>query len=190
MQPELRTPARTRQAQSRAVSFRLMTPTRFLRALAPAAAILVARSPADAQHGLSLAPIPVVIHSTHWVVIPNIFAATPGTVTPNPLQTNRCNTGGCFDAPVTVQANTKWQLQVTLASASEFTVSWVDSRSPIVTHQLTPGVYQTVGTGTGPTLGQTVSLLFSASSTTGRGDVVPTPARLASMLSYRVIAAP
>jgi hypothetical protein len=92
---------------------------------------------------------------------------------------------------VTVQANTKWQLQVTRAATpSEFTVSWVDSRSPIVTHQLTPGVYQTVETGTGPTIGQTVALLISTNGTTGTGGVVPTPGQLASILSYRVIAAP
>ncbi len=147
---------------------------------------------AHAQAGTAtFPPQPAVVHNTASVTVPGTFSATPGPVTQNSFQANPCNPGACFDAPVTVQANSKWQLQVTLNPApTNFFVIWVESRSPIVTHSLTPGVYQTVATGTTATPGQNIALMFNANKTTGPGGFVPTAAQLAAVLSYRVIAAP
>ena len=140
---------------------------------------------------VNLPPNPAVIPTTTSVTISNTFVAIPGPVTQNAFQANPCNPGACFDAPVTVQANSKWQLQVTLNPApTDFFVIWVESRSPIITHPLTAGVYQTVASGTGPTPGQNIALLFNANKTTGPGGFVPTAAQLAAVLSYRVVAAP
>jgi hypothetical protein len=154
--------------------------------------VCAAGSIARAQPGsATFPPNPAVIHTTASVTVSGTFAATPGPVTQNSFQANPCNPGACFDAPVTVQANSKWQLQVTLNPApTNFIVIWVESRSPIVTHSLTAGVYQTVASGTGATPGQNVALLFNANKTTGQGGFVPTAAQLAAVLSYRVIAAP
>ena len=116
---------------------------------------------------------------------------TPGLVVQNPDSTAPCIPGACFDASAIVHANTKWQLQVTLDPApADFVVIWIESRAPSIAHQLTPGVYQTVATGTTSTSALTVPLLFNANKTTGKGGSVPTAAQLAAVLSYRVIAAP
>ncbi len=168
-----------------------MTPNALVRAFAPLAAILVARAAIAQPSTVTLPPNPAVIHTTASVTVPGTFTASPGPVTQNSLQGNPCNPGACFDAPVTVHANSKWQLQVTLNPApTNFIVIWVESRSPVVTHQLTAGVYQTVASGTTATPGQNVPLLFNANKTTGKGGFVPTAAQLAAVLSYRVIAAP
>jgi hypothetical protein len=169
-----------------------MTSSASFRTAAALVAIVVAQSSAAAQPStVNLPPNPAVIHTTTSVTISGAFVATPGPVTENSFQANPCNPGACFDAPVTVQANSKWQLQVTLNPApTNFIVVWVESRSPIVTHSLTAGVYQTVASGTGATPGQNVALLFNANKTTGQGGFVPTAAQLAAVLSYRVIAAP
>ncbi len=140
---------------------------------------------------VNLPPNPAVIHTTASVNVGTAFSASPGVVTQNSLQGNPCNPGACFDAPVTVKANTKWQLQVTLnPPPTDFIVIWVESRSPVITHQLTAGTFQTVASGTTVTPGQNVALLFNANKTTGKGGFVPTAAQLAAVLSYRVIAAP
>ena len=168
-----------------------MKPNAFVRAFAPLAAILVARAAVAQPSTVNLPPNPAVIHTTASVTVPGAFVATPGPVTQDAFQANPCNPGACFDAPVTVQANSKWQLQVTLnQDPTDFLVIWVESRSPIVTHPLTAGVYQTVASGTGATPGLNVALLFNANKTTGKGGFVPTAAQLAAVLSYRVIAAP
>jgi hypothetical protein len=169
-----------------------MISRRLARNLAAFALVALAPIAAFAQPAtVTLPPNPAVIHTTSSVTIPGVFTATPGPVTQNSFQANPCNPGACFDAPVTVKANSKWQLQVTLNPApTDFIVIWVESRSPIITHQLTAGVYQTVGSGTTATPGQNVALLFNANKTTGKGGFVPTPAQLAAVLSYRVIAAP
>jgi hypothetical protein len=91
---------------------------------------------------------------------------------------------------VTVHANTKWQLQVTLAATADFVILWIESRSPSVTHELTAGAYQTVASGATATAAQSVPLLFNTNKTTGQGGSMPTAAQLAAVLSYRVIAAP
>ena len=156
------------------------------------AVLVLSPSIARAQGGLAtFPPQPAVVHNTASVTVPGTFAATPGPVTQNAFQANPCNPGACFDAPVAVHANSKWQLQVTLNPApTNFIVIWVESRSPIITHPLTAGVYQTVATGTGPTTGQNIALMFNGNKTTGPGGFVPTAAQLAAVLSYRVIAAP
>ena len=160
--------------------------------IATALAFVAIAHVAEAQRGtVTFPPNPAVIHTSASVTVPGTFAALPGPVTQNSLQGNPCNPGACFDAPVTVRANSKWQLQVTLNPApTDFIVIWVQSRSPIVTHQLTAGVYQTVATGTTATPGQAIALMYNANKTTGKGGFVPTAAQLAAVLSYRVIAAP
>lgn len=169
-----------------------MNSSALFRTAAVLVGLVVAQSSAAAQPStVNLPPNPAVIHTTTSVTIPGAFVVTPGPVTQNSFQANPCNPGACFDAPVTVQANSKWQLQVTLNPApTNFFVIWVESRSPIVTHSLTPGVYQTVATGTTATPGQNIALMFNANKTTGPGGFVPTAAQLAAVLSYRVIAAP
>ena len=149
-------------------------------------------SAAHAQRAtVNLPPNPAIIHTTSSVTIPGVFTASPGVVTQNSFQANPCNPGACFDAPVTAKANSKWQLQVTLNQVpANFIVIWVESRSPIITHQLTAGVYQTVATGITATPGQAIALMYNANKTSGKGGFVPTAAQLAAVLSYRVIAAP
>ena len=161
------------------------------RLLLAVAAGLIA-SAANAQPStVNLPPNPAVIHTTSSVTIPGVFTTSPGVVTQNSFQANPCNPGACFDAPVTVHANSKWQLQVTLnQTPANFTVIWVESRSPIITHSLTAGVYQTVASGTTATPGQAIALMYNANKTSGKGGFVPTPAQLAAVLLYRVIAAP
>jgi hypothetical protein len=168
-----------------------MTRRHLLRTATVIALVVSARVLSAQPASVTLPPNPAVIHTTASVTVPGTFTATPGPVTQNSFQANPCNPGACFDAPVNVQANSKWQLQVTLNAAStDFIVIWVESRSPIVTHELTAGVYQTVASGTTATPGQNVALLFNANKTTGKGGFVPTAAQLAAVLSYRVIAAP
>jgi hypothetical protein len=168
-----------------------MTRRQLLRTATAIVLVASARVVSAQPASVTLPPNPAVIHTSASVTVPGTFAATPGPVTQNSFQANPCNPGACFDAPVTVQANSKWQLQVTLNPApTNFLVIWVESRSPIVTHALTPGVYQTVATGTTATPGQNIALMFNANKTTGPGGFVPTAAQLAAVLSYRVIAAP
>jgi len=169
-----------------------MTSSALIRTAVVVFGIAAAQTSAAAQGAtVNLPPNPAVIPTTTSVTIPGAFVATPGPVTQNAFQANPCNPGACFDAPVTVQANSKWQLQVTLnPDPVNFLVIWVESRSPIITHPLTAGVYQTVATGTTATGGLNVPLMFNANKTTGPGGFVPTAAQLAAVLSYRVIAAP
>jgi hypothetical protein len=163
-----------------------------LRGIALALAFATMAPVAQAQRGtVSFPPNPAVIHTTASVTISPTFSAAAGPVTQNSFQANPCNPGACFDAPVTVKANNKWQLQVTLnQTPANFTVIWVESRSPIVTHPLTAGVYQTVASGTTATPGQAIALMYNANKTSGKGGFVPTADQLAAVLSYRVIATP
>lgn len=121
--------------------------------------------------------------------MPGVFGATTGTMVQD--SPSGCGPGVCFDVPVTVRANSKWALQVTVTPASSgLTVGWVESRSPLTTHQLTPGSYLMVASGSTATPAQDIALMFNVSNTTGEGGSVPTPAQLAAVLSFRVIAAP
>ncbi len=121
--------------------------------------------------------------------MPGVFGATPGAVVQD--SPSGCEPGVCFDVPVTVRANSKWELQVTVTPASSgLTIGWVESRSPLTTHQLTPGTYLMVASGSTATPAQDIALMFNVNNTTGEGGSVPTPAQLAAALSFRVIAAP
>jgi hypothetical protein len=155
-----------------------------------AAALLIGAGTVHAQRAtVTSSSGPAIIHSTVTASIPGVFAAIPAAIAV--AQDDACAPGACFDATVTVRANDKWLLQVSLATAAtDFTVTWVESRSPIVAHQLTGGAYQTVASGSAATLGQNVALSFNANTTTGKGGLTPTVAQLAAVLSYRVIAAP
>jgi hypothetical protein len=89
-----------------------------------------------------------------------------------------------------VKANQKWQLQVTLSQTPNFFyVNWIQKPQNIQV-RLAAGVWQTIGTGTGSTPSLNVSNMYNANKTTGPGGFVPTAAQLATVLSYRVIAAP
>jgi hypothetical protein len=143
-----------------------------------------------AQVSVTLPPSPAVIHTTSSVTIGGTFSVVAGSVTQNSLQANPCNPGACFDAVTTVHANRGWQLQVTLNQTPEnFIVAWIEKPANIP-HPLTAGTYQTIATGTGATPSQTLSSMYNANKTTGKGGVVPTAAQVADVLIYRVVATP
>jgi hypothetical protein len=167
------------------------------------AAGIVASTPvaATAQHvTANLPPNPTVVRTTATVVVGSVFGVTTTPVlqlTPardggGPFNFNGpCDPGACFEATVMVRANTKWRLQIALTSTPpDFTVTLVASLLPFVTQQLSAGDYQTVVTGPIRTNGQPVLLFLTANKTKAKGAFVPTAAQLASVLSYRVIAAP
>ena len=154
-------------------------------------AMLVFASGMHAQAATVTIPVsPATIHTTNTVTIGGTFAVTAGSVTQNGQQANPCNPGACFDAITTVQANQKWLLQVTLnQTPANFYVNWIlkPQNTPV---RLEAGTYVTIATGTGSTPSMSISNMYNANKTSGPGGFVPTPAQLAAVLSYRVIAAP
>jgi hypothetical protein len=152
--------------------------------------MLMLASAAGAQVTVTIPTSPAVIHTTNSVTIGGTFSVSAGAVTQNGLQANPCNPGACFDAITTVQANRGWQLQVTLTQTpANFIVAWIEKPQNIV-HPLTAGTYQTIATGTGSTPSQSISSMYNANKTTGKGGAVPTASQLAAVLTYRVIASP
>jgi hypothetical protein len=161
----------------------------FALSLAALSAIASGELGAQAQ-SVTLPPNPAVIRTTNTVTIVGTFSVNVGSVVQNSLQANPCNPGACFDAATTVHANRGWALQVTLNQTPDnFIVSWIETPQNLP-HPLTAGVYQTIATGTGATPAQSLSSMYNANKTTGKGGAVPTAAQLAAVLTYRVIANP
>jgi hypothetical protein len=149
-----------------------------------------AREASAQGQSVTLPPNPAVIHTTNTVTVGGTFSVNTGTVAQNSQQANPCNPGACFDAITTVHANRGWQLQVTLnQTPANFTVCWISlpSNQPF---PLTPGVWQTIATGTTATPSQQLSSEYNANKKTGPGGIVPTAAQLAAVLTYRVVAFP
>ena len=159
-------------------------------AIALLAAVGVTTSAGAQAATVTIPTSPATIHTTNTVTIGGTFSVAAGAVTQNSQQANPCNPGACFDAVTTVQANQKWQLQVTLSqNPDKFYVNWI--LKPQNTQvRLSAGTYVTIATGTGSTPSLSISNMYNANKTTGPGGFVPTAAQLAAVLSYRVIAAP
>ena len=151
---------------------------------------LLCAATAHAQATVTVPVSPAVIHTTNSVTVGGTFAVTPGSVTQNSQQANPCNPGACFDALTTVQANQKWQLQVTLnQTPANFYVNWIQMPQNVPV-RLSAGTYVTIATGSGSTPALQISNEYNANKTIGPGGFIPTAAQLAAVLSYRVIAAP
>ncbi len=136
---------------------------------------------------------PRTVPVTATVLVGGAFSATPAApaleeIAPQPA--NLCNPGNCFIGSISVRANQQWQIQVRVKAGapSNFYVSWI-TPAPQSRVRLT-NVWTTIGSGTGPSTGTALPLLFNANKTTGRLGFVPTASQLAGYLEYQVIALP
>lgn len=154
-----------------------------------AMACLAWTQPVIAQRvSLASASSPVVIQSMHSMTIPPIVGVVESALVPASGGAAACS-GTCFDATVTVRANTRWQLQVAVhPSLDQTSIEWIEPGASVV-HRLTPRTYLTVASGNEPTLQHAVALRFTARDEAG-GAAPLDSGQLAALLSYRVVPLP
>ena len=145
-------------------------------------------APAMAQRvSMASASSPIVIHSVHSATIPPIVGVVGSALAP--ASAGSACAAVCFDATVTVRANTRWQLQAMLTQALDHaSIEWVEPRTSI-SHRLAAGAYLTVATGAESTFQSALPLSFAARGDSGNAATV-SAAQLAARLSYRVVPLP
>lgn len=150
----------------------------------------------NAQVVVNLPPStsPKVVPTTASVTVPGAFAITP--IAPSLAQTtgqaNLCNPGFCAAGNLTVQANSRWQVQVRVkpAAPTTFYVNWITPAPTQTQVRLDKINWYTIRTGTTVSSNTAVALQFNANKVTGNTGVVPTAAQLASYLEFRIVALP
>jgi hypothetical protein len=151
--------------------------------------LVTSSAPAMAQRiSMTSMASPVVIQSLHSVTIPPILGVAASAVVPGTGGPAAC-AGTCFASTVTVRANTRWQLQVSLnQSLAHASIEWIEPGAP-VSHHLTPGAYLTVASGDEPTMQRAVALAFTVRDDSGNGAPVDA-AQVSELVSYRVVPLP
>ena len=169
---------------------------RLQRMWAFAALMAVAPVAVAAQVVVNLPPgtSPKLVPTTASVTVSGAFAITP--VAPALVQTTQqaglCNPGFCATGSLTVQANSRWQLQVRLkpAAPTSFYVNWITPTPNQLHVRLGATTWYTIQSAATVSANTAVALRFNANKVTGNNSVVPTAAQLASYLEYRIIALP
>ncbi|WP_284351510.1 hypothetical protein [Roseisolibacter agri] len=132
-------------------------------------------------------------------VVGGVFAHTASPLTQNAQAGNLCSPGFCYTGSVTARGNRGWQLQVRLASdPGTFYVNYVQTSVPPSAQAVNSGVqtrlgtdsWLTVATGTDATAGAPIGVQLNANKVSGKNGIVPTPAQLAGVLAWQVVAYP
>lgn len=136
---------------------------------------------------------PRTVPTTASVTISGAFAIVPVAppLTQTTQQGNLCNPGACFTGTMSVQANSRWQVQVRVkpTAPTTFIVNWI-TPAPSENQVRFSTAWYTIKSGTTPSTSTAMPVKYNANKTTGKGGVVPTAAQLTSYLEYRIIALP
>lgn len=156
------------------------------------ALLLVGVAPCMAAQGVvSNGPQPMVPNSA-TVTIAGTFALVPATPALVQLaqQGALCNPGACYSGTATVRANQAWvaQVRVRPTAPSSFTTAWIAPGATQAVRLTT--TFMAIASGSAPSTGSPLPLMFSAAKAQGRGGAVPSAAQLAGYLEFRVVGAP